>query len=222
VNGPRAGSTGPRPVYVLQAPDGRDDASAEPYDGVLMPPASHGPSPSELASELATIDPALRERLARSGLNPSRLIELARTLVASPGESPEARRDRRNRLTEDVRPPARDELLEVPQRGSPDAARLGALGNEALQRGELAFAVLAGGMATRMGGVVKALVDVFPGQTFLDLRLAENRAASDRAGRAIPLWLMTSTPPRGRSSKRSARARRRPTCGRSPRTSGSV
>ena len=117
--------------------------------------------------------------------------------MASPGESPEARRDRRNRLTEDVRPPARDELLEVPQRGSPDAARLGALGNEALQRGELAFAVLAGGMATRMGGVVKALVDVFPGQTFLDLRLAENRAASDRAGRAIPLWLMTSDPTQG-------------------------
>jgi UTP--glucose-1-phosphate uridylyltransferase len=47
-------------------------------------------------------------------------------------------------------------------------------------------------MATRMGGVVKALVEALPGRTFLDLRLAENRAASARAGRPVPLWLMTS------------------------------
>ena len=33
--------------------------------------------------------------------------------------------------------------------------------------------VLAGGMATRMGGVVKALVEIVPGLTFMDARLAE-------------------------------------------------
>jgi UTP--glucose-1-phosphate uridylyltransferase len=47
-------------------------------------------------------------------------------------------------------------------------------------------------MATRMGGVVKALVEALPGRTFLDLRLAENVAWSARAKRPIPLWLMTS------------------------------
>ena len=47
-------------------------------------------------------------------------------------------------------------------------------------------------MATRMGGVVKALVEAFDGQTFLDLRLRENRTWSQRAGRPVPLWLMTS------------------------------
>jgi UTP--glucose-1-phosphate uridylyltransferase len=47
-------------------------------------------------------------------------------------------------------------------------------------------------MATRMGGVVKALVEALPGRTFLDLRLAENRSVSRRAGRPVPLWLMTS------------------------------
>jgi UTP--glucose-1-phosphate uridylyltransferase len=51
---------------------------------------------------------------------------------------------------------------------------------------------MAGGMATRMGGIVKALAEVDEGRTFLDLRLAENRSASARAGRPVPLWLMTS------------------------------
>jgi UTP--glucose-1-phosphate uridylyltransferase len=52
--------------------------------------------------------------------------------------------------------------------------------------------VLAGGMATRMGGVVKALVEAVPGRTFLDLRLAEREHLRRRAGRELPLWLMTS------------------------------
>jgi UTP--glucose-1-phosphate uridylyltransferase len=47
-------------------------------------------------------------------------------------------------------------------------------------------------MATRMGGVVKALVEAFDGHTFLELRLNENAHWSRRAGRAVPLWLMTS------------------------------
>jgi UTP--glucose-1-phosphate uridylyltransferase len=47
-------------------------------------------------------------------------------------------------------------------------------------------------MATRMGGVVKALVEALPGRTFLDLRLAELRALERRFGKTPPLWLMTS------------------------------
>jgi UTP--glucose-1-phosphate uridylyltransferase len=47
-------------------------------------------------------------------------------------------------------------------------------------------------MATRMGGVVKALVEALPGRTFLDLRLAENATWSARWARPVPLWLMTS------------------------------
>jgi UTP--glucose-1-phosphate uridylyltransferase len=51
---------------------------------------------------------------------------------------------------------------------------------------------MAGGMATRMGGIVKALAEVWDGHTFLSLRLKENATATARAGRPIPLWLMTS------------------------------
>jgi UTP--glucose-1-phosphate uridylyltransferase len=52
--------------------------------------------------------------------------------------------------------------------------------------------VLAGGMATRMGGVVKGLVEAVPGVTFLDARLAEREHWQRRAGAQLPMWLMTS------------------------------
>lgn len=63
----------------------------------------------------------------------------------------------------------------------PSGEALGALrkqGREALDRGELALCVLAGGMATRRGVVVEALVEVAPGVTFLDARLAEQALIS--------------------------------------------
>jgi UTP--glucose-1-phosphate uridylyltransferase len=69
---------------------------------------------------------------------------------------------------------------------------LEALGRADLEAGRLALVVLAGGMATRMGGVVKALVEAVPQKTFLDLRLAEVEAAGRKYGAAPPLWLMTS------------------------------
>jgi UTP--glucose-1-phosphate uridylyltransferase len=43
-----------------------------------------------------------------------------------------------------------------------------------------------------MGGVVKALVEVLEGKSFLELRLRENAALERLAGRPVPLWLMTS------------------------------
>src|SRR5690606_29967925 len=76
--------------------------------------------------------------------------------------------------------------------GSGEHARLHQQGLDCMRRGELALCVLAGGMATRMGGVVKALVEALPGHTFLDLRLREREVMSRLAGREVPLWLMTS------------------------------
>jgi UTP--glucose-1-phosphate uridylyltransferase len=82
--------------------------------------------------------------------------------------------------------------VQLPAPGSAEHERLIALGRAALQRGEYALVVLAGGMATRMGGVVKALVDAVPGKTFLDLRLREVEVIRERYGKLPPLWLMTS------------------------------
>ena len=67
--------------------------------------------------------------------------------------------------------------------------------------------VLAGGMATRMGGVVKALVEAVDGLTFLDIRLREMDAVERRYGRRPPLLDDDlGAPPTGRSARRSATA----------------
>ena len=142
---------------------------------------------TDLREELAHVSPALRAHLDAAGFDAERLIRLAAELGGTPEEAA-ARRDARNRVRGHVRAPAPAEVPAAPASDSKEAA----LGEEALRRGELAFVVLAGGMATRMGGVVKGLVDAVPGHTFLDLRLRGNDAWSKRAGRDVPLWLMTS------------------------------
>jgi UTP--glucose-1-phosphate uridylyltransferase len=149
-----------------------------------------------LRRDLATLPPELRARLDAAGFRDDWLVELAAPLAAGPEEAA-ARRRARNVVSGAVRLPAPEEIPAAPAAGSPEHARLAALGEEILRRGELAFCVMAGGMATRMGGVVKALVEAFEGHTFLELRLAENAHWSRRAGRPVPLWLMVSDATRG-------------------------
>lgn len=98
-----------------------------------------------------------------------------------------------NRVRGEVTAPRGDDVRSLPEPGTEAHERCVARGLAALARGEVALVVLAGGMATRMGGVVKALVDALPGRTFLDLRLAEVAAISRRTGGPLPLWLMTSS-----------------------------
>jgi UTP--glucose-1-phosphate uridylyltransferase len=140
---------------------------------------------SRLAEELDALSPALRNRLAARGFEARRLLEWAAGL----GGDPLAR----NRLRAEVRRFPEEALDRVPA-GDAERARLRALGQAELERGALAVCVLAGGMATRMGGVVKALVELHEGATFLDVRLAERERVGERSGRAPPLWLMTSEP----------------------------
>ncbi len=137
-----------------------------------------------LEHQLAALSPQLLARLRARGFDPERLRAWARDL----GTGTEAR----NRLSGTVEPPAPGDVVDAPVAGTPEHARLEALGLEALQRGEVALCLLAGGMATRMGGVVKSLVEALPGRTFLDLRLAENAHLERISGHKVPLWLMTS------------------------------
>jgi UTP--glucose-1-phosphate uridylyltransferase len=71
-----------------------------------------------------------------------------------------------------------------------DEAR--ALGEAALARGEAAVVILNGGMATRFGGVVKGVVEVHDGRSFLAAKAEDVRRASARFGRPVPLVLMNS------------------------------
>jgi UTP--glucose-1-phosphate uridylyltransferase len=148
-----------------------------------------------LSGEIASLPADLRRHLDESGFDAERLVALARPLWARahvPSGAASAQKDERNRVRGTVEAPRAQDILDAPQPGSPEYAALEAAGLDAIRRGELALCVLAGGMATRMGGVVKALVEAFDGRTFLDLRLRENAAWSARAGRPVPLWLMTS------------------------------
>lgn len=154
----------------------------------MMRPPMPSPNP-DLERQLSSIDPALRARLLAAGFDEQRFLALAASL--SDGD-PETRRRARNCVKGEVTGPRPGEITKLPPAGSVEHTRLRERGAAALAAGELAFCTMAGGMATRMGGIVKALVEVFPGHTFLAMRLAENRAASARAGRPVPLWLMTS------------------------------
>jgi UTP--glucose-1-phosphate uridylyltransferase len=165
----------------------------------------------DLRSDLQGLDPALRSRLDAAGFDAERLVTLARPLfshadgggAAGGGAAGASDRNERNRVRGVVEAPKADDVPDAPSPSGPRAAeytRLAAVGRDAIARGELAFCVMAGGMATRMGGVVKALVDAFDGHTFLELRLNENAHWSSKAsnqaakvgGRPVPLWLMTS------------------------------
>jgi UTP--glucose-1-phosphate uridylyltransferase len=94
----------------------------------------------------------------------------------------------RNAVDAVVAPPGEDDLTALPPAGTAAAAALEERGRAALDRGEVAAVVLNGGMATRFGGVVKGVVEVFDGQSFLGLKLEDVA----RAHASAPVFLMNS------------------------------
>ncbi|HXN34084.1 MAG TPA: UTP--glucose-1-phosphate uridylyltransferase [Polyangiaceae bacterium] len=149
-------------------------------------------SDSELRAEIAHLPRPLRAKLDAAGFDAERLIALATPLFARARGEATVGRDARNRIGGIVEPPGADDVTGAPARGAPDYGRLAASGLAAIRDRKVAFCVMAGGMATRMGGVVKALVEALDGHTFLELRLRENARWSERTGSPMPLWLMTS------------------------------
>jgi UTP--glucose-1-phosphate uridylyltransferase len=93
-----------------------------------------------------------------------------------------------NRIRGRVEPPGGSDVGALPAVGTPERARLAALGRDHIARGKVGAVVLAGGMATRFGGVVKAAVEAVDGHSFLDLKLRDLRALGGR----VPAYLMTS------------------------------
>jgi UTP--glucose-1-phosphate uridylyltransferase len=137
-----------------------------------------------LSDEIASLQKPLLDELRAHGFRDDRLLAWAATVGKD--------RDARNRLPGRVEPPRAGDLVDAPEPGKPGYEEHLRRGREAIARGEVALCVLAGGMATRMGGVVKALVEALPGKRFLDLRLGEQEALRRETGATVPLWLMTS------------------------------
>ncbi len=140
-------------------------------------------SSSRLAAQLAALSPDVQATLERHGFDRERFFALSARVASGEPED--------NTVRGEVTAADPHEIAPLPASG-PERERLEELGRAALLNGQVALVVLAGGMATRMGGVVKALVEALPGKTFLDLRLREIDALERTYGVAPPLWLMTS------------------------------
>ncbi len=135
-------------------------------------------------SVLAEIDAESRTVLERFGFDEERFAGLqARVAGGSLGPGT-------NVVAGTVEPPARGDVVRLAN--PEEAAGERAAGEAALRAGELGIVVLTGGMATRFRGVVKGLVEVFDGRTFLDLKLAQAEGVAARTRADVPVALMTS------------------------------
>lgn len=132
-----------------------------------------------------SIDVSTKDLLQRFGWEEDTFDTLRARLRAGEAE-------RENRIRGAVSPPHAGDVVSLPALGSPERTRLVARGREALQKGEVGAVVLAGGMATRFGGVVKASVEVVPGRTFLDLKVSDIERLAARENTTLPIFLMTS------------------------------
>jgi UTP--glucose-1-phosphate uridylyltransferase len=130
------------------------------------------------------LDEKTGETLARFRFDPLVFARLRASLADSAGAAFAGRLDGELGL------PRAGDLTELPALDSREGRELAALGREALAAGEVGVVVLAGGMATRFGSVVKAIVEVVPGQSFLRLKLADVEHAA--AGCKVSVFLMAS------------------------------
>ncbi len=130
------------------------------------------------------IDPETRKELATYGFDDALLARFAeRAKVATAAD---------NAVKGAVTPPAPEDVTSLPPLGSAERARLAARGWEAIEAGRVGAVILAGGMATRFGGVVKAAVPVWGDETFLEIKVDDVVRAAGQCGGAVPVYVMTS------------------------------
>ena len=134
----------------------------------------------------AGVEAATAETLERFGFDEARFEEL-RQRVATGDLSPDT-----NAVQGKVEPPDARDLTPLPEPGEPGYDEAHEAGVAALRAGEVAQVVLAGGMATRFGGVVKAVVEAVDGLSFLEAKLAATRALEEVLRARVPVALMTS------------------------------
>ena len=139
-----------------------------------------------VSNGVGELDPSTRELLARYGFDAER-FERWRALVRRGEAGPE-----HNRVRGRLEPPAEEDVTALETLLATEEAALRDEALEAIANGELAVVVLAGGMATRFGGGVKALAEALPGYSFLDLKLAEAARTAAEAGARLPVLLMSS------------------------------
>src|SRR4051812_9535181 len=128
------------------------------------------------------IDPATRALLDRYGFRAEVLAGLVARLEGGID----------NAIHGEIAPPRSEDVVTLPAVGTSERARLAAIGERAIAAGKVGAVILAGGMATRFGGVVKAAVPAVLGRSFLDLKIADLARVAERTQGRIPCFLMTS------------------------------
>src|SRR5882757_3384094 len=121
-------------------------------------------------------DPETRALLDRFGFDEENFEQLRERLQQ------EGRRPEHNAIDGTVTPPEPGDLAELPIAGTPARAALHGRAVRAMAAGEVGVVILAGGMATRFGGVVKAAAEAVDGRSFLDVKLADVAAVAERTG----------------------------------------
>jgi len=115
------------------------------------------------------------------------LFETLRRRVATGDLTPET-----NIVRGSIEPPLVEDLTRLPNPGEPGYDEAHATGVDMLGRSEVGQIVLAGGMATRFGGIVKAALPAVDGRSFLEIKLSQTRALENHVAAEIPVALMTS------------------------------
>lgn len=97
-----------------------------------------------------------------------------------------------NRIEGEVVAPEQGDVRSLPELGSSERERLAHLGRGLIGARKVGIVALAGGMATRFGGAVKAGVEAVDGHNFLDLKLRDCARLAERVDGRVPAYLMTS------------------------------
>jgi UTP--glucose-1-phosphate uridylyltransferase len=135
---------------------------------------------------LDEVDPAGREILERHGFDAAAFERLRGALVDGSLTA------RGNAVAGVVEPPLSSDLTPLPMPGEPGYEEAVVAGAEALRAGTVGMVVLAGGMATRFGGGVKAVAEAVDGLSFLQVKLGETARVAEALGAEIPVVVMTS------------------------------
>jgi UTP--glucose-1-phosphate uridylyltransferase len=129
-------------------------------------------SADEAAVALAPFgfDPALQARFAARAKEPATHNAVKGTLEPLPSSS----------------------IVPLPVHTTPEREALRAEGMALIKAGKVGVVVLAGGMATRFGGVVKAVVPALGERSFLELKHDDVQRLAEATGATIPIYVMSS------------------------------
>jgi len=132
------------------------------------------------------VNPETADVLERFGFDEP-LFQALQARVAAGVLSPES-----NLIRGSIEAPQSGDVTQLPAPGDSGYEDVRAAGLGVLGRGEVAQVVLAGGMATRFGGVVKAVLTAVDGKSFLEAKLEQTATLERTLGVSIPVALMTS------------------------------